>query len=128
MGIINAYNLEYPLAIAKKDEESATKFPNYERTYHVHHGFPVVELFDCYFYIGSRKLGLMGVWCMILYTVIEASSIEEAKKCAELDLNPLDGQGALGRFLLCSLALPFFFGMIGLVIEPFEPVIFHGLL
>ena len=123
LGIINAYNLEYPLAIAKKDEDSATKI---SETMNAHILFTMVFqalsfLFaGVYIYWFKENSVLAWVfWGMTLYTVIEASSnYEEAKKRAELDFRSVGQARSLGSvFIVVTLALPFFFGMIGLVVR-----------
>lgn len=123
LGIINAYNLEYPLAIAKKDEESATRI---SETMNAHIMFTMVFqalsflIAGAYMYWFKENSVLASVfWGMILYTVIEASSnYEEAKKRAELDFNSIGRARSLGSvFIVFTLALPFFFGIIGLVVR-----------
>ena len=123
LGIINAYNLEYPLAIAKKDEESATRI---SETMNAHIMFTMFFqalsflIAGAYMYWFKENSVLAWVfWGMILYTVIEASSnYEEAKKRAELDFKSVGRAKSLGSvFIVITLALPFFFGMIGLVVR-----------
>lgn len=123
LGIINAYNLEYPLAIAKKDEESATRI---SETMNAHIMFTMVFqalsflIAGAYMYWFKENSVLAWVfWGMMLYTVIEASSnYEEAKKRAEFDFKSVGRARSLGSvFIVVTLALPFFFGIIGLVVR-----------
>jgi O-antigen/teichoic acid export membrane protein len=123
LGIINAYNLEYPLAIAKKDEDSATRI---SETMNVHIIFTMVFqalsflIAGVYMYWFKENSVLAWVfWGMILFTIIEASSnYEEAKKRAELDFKSVGRARSLGSvFVAVTLALPFFFGMMGLVVR-----------
>lgn len=123
LGIINAYNLEYPLAIARKDESSATRICE---TMNAHIMFTMAFQALSFFVAGAYMFWFKEnsalawlFWGMILYTVIEASSnYEEAKKRAELDFKSVGRARSLGSvFIVVTLALPFFFGMIGLVVR-----------
>lgn len=123
LGIINAYNLEYPLAIAKKDEESATRI---SETMNAHIMFTMFFqalsflIAGAYVYWFKENSVLAWVfWGMILYTIIEASSnYEEAKKRGDLDFKSIGKAKSLGSvFIFVTLVLPFFFGIIGLVVR-----------
>lgn len=123
LGIINAYNLEYPLAIARKEEEAATRI---SETMNAHIVFTMVFqalsflIAGAYMYWVKESSILAWVfWGMILYTIIEASSnYEEAKKRAELDFKTIGRARSIGSvFIVITLLLPYFFGMIGLVLR-----------
>lgn len=123
LGIINAYNLEYPLAIARKEEEAATRI---SETMNAHIVFTMVFqalsflIAGAYMYWVKESSILAWVfWGMILYTIIEASSnYEEAKKRAELDFKTIGLARSIGSvFIVITLLLPYFFGMIGLVLR-----------
>lgn len=123
LGIINAYNLEYPLAIAKKDESSAARI---SETMNAHIMFTMVFQAVSFFIAGAYmywvKESPVVAWVffgMILYTVVEAlSNYEEAKKRAELDFKSVAKARSVGSiFIVATLILPFLFGMIGLVVR-----------
>lgn len=123
LGIINAYNLEFPLAIASKDEDSAARI---SETMNAHIVFTMVFQAFSFLIAGAYMFWIKDnpalawvFWAMILYTVIEASfNYEEAKKRAELDFKSVGIARSYGSiFIVLSLLLPFFFGMIGLVLR-----------
>ena len=123
LGIVNAYNLEYPMAIAQKDKVLATQI---SETMNAHILFTIVFqalgffIAGSYFYLVNDNSQLANIFfCMILYTVIEAlTNYEEAKKRAELNFESIGKiKGFSSVFIILSLLLPYFFGLIGLIIR-----------
>ena len=122
LGILNAFNLEYPRLISSGDVDKAREVLNTANT-HIYIsillqalGFVVAAV---YFYSTFQYQVATIMSCMILFTAIEAlANFGEARARSELNFNTISKARSIAAIVvLTSLIFPLYLGLNGAVVR-----------
>ena len=117
LGIINAFNLEYPEAISLANKEGSCNILNTTKTHILFSSTFIFLFFLIYGLINDISFGfylLFGVYLFIESFV----GFEEAKKRSKLNFNFISKVKFISAFVVClSIIFPLYFGLNGIAIR-----------